>query len=45
MSARAGLGLALIALLFALPVVPGVPTYWITLLDNAGLAEIGRAHV
>ena len=38
--ARRSLGLALLALLFALPVLPGVPVYWITLLDNAGLASL-----
>ena len=37
---RRRVGLALLALLFALPIIPGVPIYWFTLLDNAGLAAL-----
>ena len=37
---RRRVGLALLALLFALPIIPGVPISWFTLLDNAGLAAL-----
>ena len=39
-NSRRVLGYSLLALLFALPILPGVPPYWITLLDNAGLAAL-----
>ena len=30
----------LTAVLFVIPVIPGIPVYWITLLDNIGLAAL-----
>ncbi len=37
---RAGLGLAVLAILLIGPLVPGFPDYWLTLLNNIGLAAI-----
>ena len=39
-SKRQYLFAALVAVLFAVPLIPGVPIYWITLLDNVGLAAL-----
>src|SRR5690349_12652179 len=32
--------LALVAFAAVLPVIPGVPVFWITLIDNVGLASL-----
>lgn len=40
LSRRSKLFAGLTAALFAVPLIPGVPVYWITLLDNIGLAAL-----
>ncbi|HEY8579748.1 MAG TPA: ATP-binding cassette domain-containing protein, partial [Beijerinckiaceae bacterium] len=40
LGARSGVVLAAALLLAAAPLVPGMPVYWITLLDNIGLATL-----
>ena len=40
LSRRSMFFIVLTALLFAVPLIPGIPVYWITLLDNIGLAAL-----
>jgi branched-chain amino acid transport system permease protein len=37
---RQAIGVAVLAVLFALPVIPGFPPYWVTILNNIGLASL-----
>jgi branched-chain amino acid transport system permease protein len=37
---RQAIGVAVLVVLFALPLVPGFPPYWVTILNNIGLASL-----